>query len=97
MSTRWQGASPQAVQRALTRPIEEAVQRVHGVESVKSTSRASQSLVEVEFRRDLDLDFARLHLGEPFGVIRRDLPAGVTPPEIGSSVNCVGRATDPLG
>ncbi len=51
VSTRWQGASPKAVQRSLTRPIEEAVQNVHGVESVKSTSRAGQSLVEVEFRR----------------------------------------------
>ncbi len=82
VSTRWQGASPKAVQRSLTRPIEEAVQNVHGVESVKSTSRAGQSLVEVEFRRGLDLDFARLHLSEQLGAIRRDLPAGATPPEI---------------
>ena len=82
VSTRWQGASPKAVQRSLTRPIEEAVQNVHGVESVKSTSRASESLVEVEFRRDVDLDFARLHLAEQIGTIRRELPGDALPPEI---------------
>ena len=30
VATRWQGASPKAIQRALTRPIEEAVRNVHG-------------------------------------------------------------------
>ena len=82
VSTRWQGASPKAVQRALTRPIEEAVRNVHGIESVRSTSQAGESRVEVEFRRDVDLDFARLHVSEQLGTIRRDLPAGATAPEI---------------
>jgi HAE1 family hydrophobic/amphiphilic exporter-1 len=82
VETRWQGASPKAVQRTLTRPIEEAVRNVHGVESVKSISRAGESLVEVEFRREIDLDFARLHLGEQLGAIRRDLPLDASPPAI---------------
>ena len=82
VTTRWQGASPKAVQRALTRPIEEAVRNVHGIESVKSTSRAGESMVEVEFRREVDLDFARLHLSEQLGAIRRDLPRNASPPAI---------------
>ncbi len=82
VSTRWQGASPKAVQRALTRPIEEAVRNVHGIESVKSTSRASESVVEVEFRRGIDLDFARLHVSEQLGAVRRDLPRDASAPEI---------------
>jgi HAE1 family hydrophobic/amphiphilic exporter-1 len=82
VTTRWQGASPKAVQRALTRPIEEAVRNVYGIESVTSTSEAGESKVEVEFRRDVDLDFARLHVGEQLGSIRRDLPLDASPPEI---------------
>ena len=82
VSTRWPGASPKAVQRALTRPIEEAVRNVHGIESVKSTSRAGQSQVEVEFRREVELDFARLHVSEQLGAIRRDLPRDASAPEI---------------
>ena len=83
VSTRWPGASPKAVQRALTRPIEEAVRNVHGIESVKSTSRAGQSQVEVEFRREIELDFARLHVSEQLGAIRRDLPRDASAPGSG--------------
>ena len=39
-------------------------------------------MVEVEFRRDVDLDFARLHLSEQLGAIRRDLPLNASPPAI---------------
>ncbi len=82
VSTQWQGASPKAIQRTLTRPIEEAVRNVHGVESVKSTSQAGLSLVEVEFRREIEIDFARLQLNEQLGTIRRDLPLNASAPEI---------------
>lgn len=82
VSTSWQGASPKAVQRALTRPIEEAVRNVHGVVSVLSTSRAGVSVVEIELRRDIEIDFARLELSEQLGTIRRDLPRDANPPEI---------------
>jgi HAE1 family hydrophobic/amphiphilic exporter-1 len=68
------------VQRSLTLPIEESVRNVHGVESVRSTSRASRSQVEVEFRRDVDIDFARLELNEQLGSVRRNLPLGATQP-----------------
>ena len=82
VETRWSGASPKAVQRSITLPIEEAVRNLHGVESVKSTSRAGQSLVEIEFRRDTDIDFARLHLNEQLGSVRRNLPLNAGQPDI---------------
>lgn len=78
----WNGASPKAVQRSLTRPIEEAVQGLHGVENVKSVSRAGQASVTVEFDRDIDLDFAQLELGERLGGLRRDLPLGASQPVV---------------
>jgi multidrug efflux pump subunit AcrB len=82
ITTRWNGASPQAVQRSITIPIENAVRNVHGVESVRSTSRSGQSQVEVEFRREIDIDFARLELNEHLGSVRRDLPLGATQPQV---------------
>jgi HAE1 family hydrophobic/amphiphilic exporter-1 len=82
ISSNWNGASPQAVQRSLTLPIEEAVRSVHGVESVRSTSRAARSEVEVEFRREVDIDFARLELNEHLGSVRRNLPLGATQPQV---------------
>ncbi|MCP3981104.1 MAG: efflux RND transporter permease subunit [bacterium] len=82
VSTQWNGASPKAIQRSITLPIEEAVRKVHGVESVTSTSRAGRSNVQVEFRRDADLDFARLELNEHLGSVRQNLPLNASQPRI---------------
>ncbi len=80
--TSWNGASPQAIQRALTLPIEEAVRSVHGVESIESVSRPGQSTVQVEFKRGTNLDFAQLDLNEQLGPIRRDLPLSAQQPMV---------------
>lgn len=82
VNTNWNGASPQAIQRSITLPIEEAVRRVHGVEKVESNSRDGRSTVEISFRREVDIDFARLELNEQLGAIRRDLPASAGQPQI---------------
>ncbi len=82
VSTTWNGASPQAIQRAITIPVEEAVQDVHGVEKIESTSRAGNSTVRISFRRDVNIDFARLDLNEQLGDVRRTLPLGAMQPQI---------------
>jgi len=80
--TVWNGASPKAIQRSITVPIEEAVRRVHGVEEVTSRSWPGRSRVSVSFQRDINLDFARLDLSEQLGAVRRTLPASATQPTI---------------
>jgi len=82
IQTTWNGASPLAIQRSITIPIEEAVQKVRGVENVKSTSRSSRSQVEVSFRRTVDIDFARVELNEQLGSVRRGLPLNAGQPQI---------------
>ncbi len=82
VSTQWNGASPKAIQRAITLPVEEASRKVYGVESVKSQSRAGRSVVEVEFRRDVDIDFARLNLNESLAEVRQNLPLNASQPQI---------------
>jgi len=80
--TNWSGASPQAIQRSLTLPIEEALRSVHGVESIESVSRPGNSTVQVEFKRGTNLDFAQLDLNEQLGPIRRDLPLSAQQPMV---------------
>ena len=82
VSTRWAGASPKAVHRAITLPIEQAAGQVHGVEKVSSTSRGGESQVEISFRRGIDVEFARLELNEQLGSVRRELPLNASPPQI---------------
>jgi HAE1 family hydrophobic/amphiphilic exporter-1 len=92
--TAWTGASPKAIQRSITVPIEEAVRRVHGVEKVTARSSPGRSEVEVAFRRGTNLDFARLDLSEQLGAVRRGLPVMASQPVIVPYMPEEFRATD---
>jgi len=80
--TSWNGASPSAIQRSVTLPIEEAVAGCHGVEDLDSESRHGQSSVTVKYKRGTDMEFARLELSERLGAVRRTLPAQAGQPFI---------------
>ena len=80
--TSWNGASPSAIQRSVTLPIEEAVAGCHGVEDLDSQSRHGQSTVTAKFKRGTDMEFARLELSERLGSVRRNLPAQASQPFI---------------
>lgn len=82
VQTIWNGASPQAIQRSITIPVEEAAAKVHGVEEVKSTSYPGRSQVEISFRREINIDFARVDLNEQLGSVRRNLPLNAGQPQI---------------
>ncbi len=82
ITTGWNAASPQAIQRSISIPIEEAVQDVHGIEKIESTSRAGNSTVTLSFRRGTNIEFARLELNEQLGDVRRNLPLGAQQPQI---------------
>ncbi len=56
--TSYEGASPEDIENLITRPIEEMVSAVEGVEEVNSTSRHGVSQVFVEFDWGTDLDQA---------------------------------------
>ncbi|PID80448.1 hypothetical protein CSB20_07450, partial [bacterium DOLZORAL124_64_63] len=80
--TRWNGAGPSAILRAITLPIEEAVAGCHGVEDLDSVSRHGQSVVTVRFKRGTNMDFARLEISERMGAVRRNLPTQAGQPYI---------------
>ncbi len=77
----WRGASPETVEAFLTSPIEAVVQQVRGVEKVVSLSSEVQgtgtSVIEVQFSRDTDMDFARLDLSERLSTLEEELPPAV--------------------
>ncbi len=80
--TSWNGASPSAIQRAITLPIEEAVAGCHAVEDIDSQSRHGRSTVTVKYKRGTEMEFARLELSERLGAVRRNLPAQAGQPVI---------------
>ena len=58
ISTTYENASPQEMEELITRPIEEAMSAVPGVEEVTSSSAESVSQVRVSFTWGTDLDTA---------------------------------------
>jgi HAE1 family hydrophobic/amphiphilic exporter-1 len=81
----WGGASPEAMEAFVTTPLESAAQKVKGVRKITSTSRAdprgtgSSAEIDIEFDRDVRMDFAQLDLSERFGALRDELPPAVYP------------------
>ncbi|MDJ0570401.1 MAG: efflux RND transporter permease subunit [Pleurocapsa sp. MO_192.B19] len=56
ISTPYLGASPAEVEDLVTRPIEERLEEVQGIQDITSTSRAGISNINVEFNWDSDID-----------------------------------------
>lgn len=82
ITAQWPGASPEVTEAFLTSPIEAAVQQVRGVEKVTSTSQEGSGVIEVQFGREADMDFARLELSEQLAALDENLPEGALRPVV---------------
>ncbi|HEX2167374.1 MAG TPA: efflux RND transporter permease subunit, partial [Longimicrobiales bacterium] len=83
VSAEWPGSSAEVIEAFLTAPLEGAIQQVRGVETITSTSSESGgAVVNVEFARETDMDFARLELSERIASLEPDLPVGSSPPRV---------------
>src|SRR5687768_13591714 len=74
--TVYTGASPAAVEREVSKPIEEAVNPIAGVRHVGSISREGVSQVWVEFQLEKDPDDAAQDARGKLAAIRGELPLG---------------------
>src|SRR3989339_866978 len=72
--TKYEGASPETVEREVTKRIEEAVNPISGVKHVMSVSRESVSTVVVEFRLEIRVNDAAQDVRAKINGIRGDLP-----------------------
>src|SRR6056297_3374084 len=73
--TDFQGAAPVEVENLITKPIEEAVGVVKGVQQVRSISRAGQTDVVLEFAWGTDMSFAHLDLMAKLDAVQLPLAA----------------------
>jgi HAE1 family hydrophobic/amphiphilic exporter-1 len=80
--TKYPGASPETVEREVTKRIEEAVNPISGVKHVTSTSRESVSIVVVEFNLEVKINEASQEARAKVNAIRGDLPQGIEEPII---------------
>src|SRR5689334_18050889 len=80
--TVYPGASPEAVETDVSKPIEYAVNTVSGVKRIYSNSREAQSQVFVEFRQGTDITRAIQDARDKIALIRSNFPRDVKDPQV---------------
>ena len=80
--TKFPGASPESVEREVSKRIEEAVNPIAGVKHVMSTSRESVSTVVVQFQLEVRINEASQEARAKIAAIRGELPQGIEDPII---------------
>ena len=76
------GASPETIEREVSKRIEEAVNPIPGVKHVYSTSREGLSSVMVEFELSVKVNEASQEARAKINGIRNELPQGIEEPVI---------------
>jgi HAE1 family hydrophobic/amphiphilic exporter-1 len=71
----YQGSSPEEVERRITRPIEEALATLSGVERMESSSRENQSQIRLFFSWDEEVSTKGIDARVKIDSIRNELPA----------------------
>jgi multidrug efflux pump subunit AcrB len=82
IEVRYPGASPEAMEREVARPIEEAINSIAGVRRVMSLNREGRTGISAEFGLDTDMDRAVQDLRDRVSAIQAGLPRDVEAPTI---------------
>jgi HAE1 family hydrophobic/amphiphilic exporter-1 len=78
--TKFPGASPESVEREVSKRIEEAVNPIAGVKKVLSISRESVSTVLVQFQLEVKVNDGAQEARAKIAAIRGELPDGIEEP-----------------
>jgi len=76
------GASPEEIESEVSRPIEEAVNTVDGIDQLRSISSQGVSVVVVTFKLDRKIDIATQDVRDRVSSVIRDLPTDTLPPVV---------------
>ena len=82
VTTLYPGASPIDVESLVTRPLEQEIQAISGIDVMRSTSTEGVSTIIIEFTPDVTLTEANTSVREKVDLARPDLPADVEEPII---------------
>jgi HAE1 family hydrophobic/amphiphilic exporter-1 len=76
------GAAPETVEQEVTEPLEEAVNTIDGIRSLRSSSSDSLSLLFVEFELEHDIQEKAQQVRERVSAIANELPGDVEAPVV---------------
>ncbi|MCK6426709.1 MAG: efflux RND transporter permease subunit [Burkholderiaceae bacterium] len=82
VSVAWPGASPEAVETELTRPLEQALNSVAGVKMIRSNSWEGRSETVAEFQLDADVDRATQEVRDKVAQVQVQFPKEARQPYV---------------
>lgn len=87
VSTPYAGASAQAVEQDVTRPIEEVINTINGIKAIRSYSREGNSVVVAEFELTVDVKAAVQDVRDKVAEARRGFNRDVGEPTVTRAEN----------
>jgi multidrug efflux pump subunit AcrB len=87
ISVPYPGASPEAIESDVIKPIENVVNSVDGVKNIFATAREGMGLLEIEFRLEVDIAPAAQEVRDKVAQIRSGLPRDIRDPTISRATN----------
>ena len=82
VTTTLEGASPEEVESQITKPIEEVVNTISGIDELRSTTKEGISQIFVTFVLEKPVDIAANEVRDKVATILDDFPPGTNPPVI---------------
>jgi HAE1 family hydrophobic/amphiphilic exporter-1 len=77
-----EGASPEVMEQDVTDVLEEYLNTISGVRTLRSTTAQGLSVVSVQFELDRDIDLAAQDVRDKVALARGDLPFDLEPPVV---------------
>ncbi|NQY73653.1 MAG: efflux RND transporter permease subunit, partial [Candidatus Margulisbacteria bacterium] len=85
-----EGLAPEEIEQYVTYPVETAMNGLPGIEKIRSVSNFGLSVVNVYFKDNIDLYFARQLVGERIQETREQIPEGFGDPKLGPIATGMG-------
>jgi HAE1 family hydrophobic/amphiphilic exporter-1 len=77
------GASPETIEREVSQVLEESINTIEGISSLRSASSDSLSLIFVEFELEYDVQDRAQEVRDKVAAVRGELPRDIEPPVVG--------------
>ena len=82
MEVTYPGASPEAVEREVVKPLEEAVNSIAGVKRIMSRSQEGRGMMSIEFSLDAEMGRATQEVRDRVAAVQAGFPRDVKAPSI---------------
>lgn len=82
VTTSLRGASPEEIESQVTKPLEEALNTISGIDELNSSSFEGRSIISIQFLLEKDADIAAQEVRDKINTVLAQLPQDADPPVV---------------